>query len=337
MKETKEHWFLSWITGGGNYQEAKFEEDADQIVEHYRNEGYIQARVGQPELKVLEDSDDKEDPLGAAATCRWTRARASRSASSSFDGNTVIKSDFLRPLFKLQPGDWYNEKRIRDGLSKSRELYGGGGYFEFTGYPDLKSRPRPEGPIAGPAEPTVNVTMRMQEGEQYFVNRITFTGNTTTRDNVIRREMRLVEGGVFNTEALKFSVRRLNQLGYFKNIEEQGGQGVDVQKTPNSKNEVDVTLKLEEQNRNQLTFGAGVSQFEGFFGQLSFQTANFLGRGESLTLSVQVRLARRRTTSWRSPSRSCSTATSPAASTSTSGTLRYIDQFTQESTGRQPV
>ena len=58
--------------------------------------------------------------------------------------------------------------------------------------------------------------MRMQEGQQFFVNRITFIGNTTTRDNVIRREMRLVEDGVFNTEALKFSVKRLNQLGYFK-------------------------------------------------------------------------------------------------------------------------
>ena len=66
--------------------------------------------------------------------------------------------------------------------------------------------------------------MRIQEGEQYFVNRITFTGNTTTRDNVIRREMRLVEGGVFNTEALKYSVRRLNQLGYFKNLERGPGR-----------------------------------------------------------------------------------------------------------------
>ncbi|MCC6988198.1 MAG: BamA/TamA family outer membrane protein, partial [Acidobacteria bacterium] len=115
---------------------------------------------------------------------------------------------------------------------------------------------------------------------------ITFTGNTTTRDTVVRRELRLIEGGVFNTEALKYSVRRLNQVGYFKNLEE-GGQGIDVKKTPNAKNKVDVTLKLEEQNRNQLTFGAGVSQFEGFFGQLSFQTANFLGRGESLTVSLQ--------------------------------------------------
>ena len=66
--------------------------------------------------------------------------------------------------------------------------------------------------------------MRMQEGKQYFVNRITFVGNTTTRDNVIRREMRLVENGVFNTEALKYSIRRLNQLGYFKPLEGEQGR-----------------------------------------------------------------------------------------------------------------
>ena len=80
------------------------------------------------------------------------------------------------------------------------------------------------GPAAPPpatptGPPIVDVTLRMQEGKQYFVNRITFVGNTTTRDNVIRREMRLVESGVFNTEALKFSVKRLNQLGYFKPLE----------------------------------------------------------------------------------------------------------------------
>src|SRR5581483_10439068 len=99
-------------------------------------------------------------------------------------------------------------------------------------------------------------------------------------------EMRLVEGGVFNTEALKYSIKRLNQLGYFKPLE--GGKDVTFDKTPNEQNKVDVKLKLEEQNRNQLTFGAGVSEFEGCFGQLSFQTAHFLGRGESLTLSLSA-------------------------------------------------
>ncbi len=284
MKETKQHGRFSWLTGGGTYKEAKFEEDADKVVANYRNRGYIEARVGTPEFKTLQDSPDGKT--------RWIQVRVPITEGSryrvgefSFAGNTVVKSEGLRPLFKLQPGEWYSEKRVRDGLRKSQEVYGGGGYFEFTGYPDLKPKPAATGPLAGPSEPTVDVTMQFQEGEQYFVNRITFTGNTTTRDTVVRREMRLIEGSVFNTEALKYSVRRLNQVGYFKQLEE--GQGIDVKKTPDQKNKVDVTFKLEEQNRNQLTFGAGVSQFEGFFGQLSFQTANFLGRGESLTLSLQ--------------------------------------------------
>lgn len=329
MKETKQHGWLSWITGKGTYNEAKFEEDADKIVEYYRNKGHIQARVGRPEIKIIEDSDDKQT--------RWVQLDIPvdegpryRVGEFTFDGNSVIKSEFLRPLFKMKTGDWYAEKNIRKGLEKAREVYGGGGYFEFTGYPDLAPIEAASGPIAGPAVPTVNVTMRMQEGEQYFVNRITFVGNTTTRDNVVRRELRLVEGGVFNTEALKFSVKRLNQLGYFKPLE--NGQGIDVQKTPNSKNEVDVTLKLEEQNRNQLTFGAGVSQFEGFFGQLSFATSNFMGRGESLTLSLQVgSRAEQYQLAFTEPFLFDRNITGGADVYRR--TIRYIDQFTQQATG----
>jgi outer membrane protein insertion porin family len=285
MKETKEHWFLSWITGRGTYQEEKFAEDAEKVETYYREKGYVQARLGTPEIITLEDSNDKET--------RWVQLRIPvtegnryRVGEVKFDGNKVIDTKFLLPIFKLKPGDWYSEKEVRKGFEKAREMYGAGGYFEFTGFPDMEFLDPAEGPVAGPAEPTVNVTMRLTEGEQYFVNRITFVGNNTTRDNVIRREMRLVEGGVFSTEALKYSIRRLNQLGYFQNLE-QSPDAVDVQKAADAKNEVDVTLKLEEQNRNQLTFGAGVSQYEGVFGQLSFQTSNFLGRGESLTLSLQ--------------------------------------------------
>jgi outer membrane protein insertion porin family len=103
---------------------------------------------------------------------------------------------------------------------------------------------------------------------------------------VIRREFRLVEGGVYDTQALDFSVRRINQLGYFDPIEVES-DAVAIERLPGDENTVDITVRLQEQNRNQLTFGAGVSQYEGFFGQLSFSTANFLGRGESLTLSLQ--------------------------------------------------
>jgi len=318
MKDNKEKGMLSFMLGGGTYQQAKFEADADKVVEYYRNQGYISVRVGQPELKTLEDTKDGKT--------RWVQLRIPveegqryKVGDFAFDGNTVVKSEILRPLFKVKPGDWYNEKRIRDGLDKARELYGTGGYMEFTAFPDLKPRedvasgaladgtgaasdgngtssdgkgaatnggaPATNGRRPAAAAPIVDTTMRVQEGKQYFVNRITFVGNTTTRDNVIRREVRLYENGVFDTEALKFSVRRLNQLGYFKTIEDQ--KNIKVDKTPSVDNKVDVTLNFEEQNRNQLTFGAGVSQYDGVFAQIGFQTANFMGRGESLTLNIQ--------------------------------------------------
>jgi outer membrane protein insertion porin family len=171
--------------------------------------------------------------------------------------------------------------------------------------------------------------MRIQEGKQYFVNRITFTGNTTTRDNVIRREMRLVESGVFNTEALKYSVRRLNQLGYFKNLE---GDAIKVEKTEGQDNKVDISLKFTEQNRNQLTFGAGVSQFDGFFGQLAFQTSNFLGRGETFTVSAQAGdRAKNYQVAFTEPFLFDRPIT--AGVDLFVREIRYINQFTQESTG----
>ncbi len=343
MKDNKQQWWLSFISGRGTYQEAKFDDDAEKVAEYYRDHGYIKAVIGAPELKFLGDSSDKKT--------RWvelripvTEGRRYKVGEFTFAGNTVVKSDALRPMFKLKPGNFYSEKAIRKGLDKAREVYGSGGYFEFTGYPDLKPRDEPnpnepEAPAAIQADPPkaaeegppiVDVTMRMQEGKQYFVNRITFVGNTTTHDNVIRRELRLFEDGVFNTEALKYSIKRLNQLGYFKPLE--GGKDVDVQKTPGAANKVDVKLKLEEQNRNQLTFGAGVSQFEGFFGQLSFQTANFLGRGENLTLSLQAgSRAQNYQVSFTEPFLFERNITGGINVFKTD--IRYIGQFTQKSAG----
>jgi outer membrane protein insertion porin family len=342
MKENREHWWLSWLTGRGTYQETKFEEDAERITEYYRDRGYIRAQVGDPEVHVIGDSPDKKT--------RWielripvTEGKRYKVSNFSVAGNTVVKSEALKPLFKLQSGDYYSQKVVRKGFQKAQEIYGAAGYMEFTGYPDYKfsdeanpSEAQAPASLAAvePAktgDPSVDVTLQIQEGKQYFVNRITFTGNTTTRDNVIRREMRLYEDGVFNTEALKYSIKRLNQLGYFKALEGPG-KDVNVDKTPNADNKVDVKMKLEEQNRNQLTFGAGVSQYEGLFGQLSFQTSNFMGRGESLTLSLQGgQRAQNYSVSFTEPFLFDRNIT--AGANVFKSEVRYVSQFTQQSTG----
>ncbi len=390
MKDNKgPNKWLFFLGNGGTYKESKFEDDAQKVTDYYRELGYVKAQVGQPQLKVLEDSKD--------GRTRWVQLQVPvteglryKIGEINFSGNTVAKSEGLRPLFKLEEGEWFNEKKIRKGFEKAKEAYGSLGYFEFTAAPDYSfpddpkptesgspsaaAGPPPPPPTAAagsqpltagkqPPPPTTkpphhnafygmygwtpwfdhddpthapraNVTLRMEEGKQYFVHRITFVGNTTTRDNVIRREIRLYEGGVFNTEALKQSVRRVNQLGYFKPLESEGA--VDVQKVPDTDPkaapQVDVKLKVEEQNRNQITFGAGVSQYEGFFGQLAFQTSNFLGRGETFSVSAQQgNLAKNYQVGFTEPFLFDRPIT--AGVQVFDSEIQYIGQFTQDSKG----
>src|SRR5262249_48426924 len=134
-----------------------------------------------------------------------------------------------------------------------------------------------------PQRKIVDLVLTMEEDKKYYVGRIRFSGNDTTRDKVIRREVYMNEGDVFNTEALKLSIRRINQLGYFKPME-----GVpELAPSPEADDHLDVTFKVEEQNRNQFTFGGGVSGLEGTFVNASFSTSNFLGAGETFQVSAQ--------------------------------------------------
>ncbi|MGH9221063.1 MAG: BamA/OMP85 family outer membrane protein, partial [Vicinamibacterales bacterium] len=233
LKANKARGLLTLVSGGGAFHEEKFADDAQAIVEHYRNHGYIEAQIGAPQVRPLDDSAD-----GAT---RWVQLRIDVNEGRRFqvgtlniDGNTVVRTEALLPLFKMDEGDVYDEQRIRRGLERARELYGSGGYFEFTAYPDLK--PRDAAPV-----PTVDVTLRVSEGKQYFIGRIEFAGNTHTRDTVIRREIGLVEGGVFNTEALKYSVKRINQLGYFKPIDEKA---LAVDRAPGAEDKVNVKVTV---------------------------------------------------------------------------------------------
>lgn len=280
-------WPISIFSDRGIYKEHRFAEDADAIVQHYRNQGYVRAQVGQPELTTLEDSGDGRQRF-VKMRIPVSEGRQYRLGDLEFEGVEILREEALRAQFDIQEDDFYSEETIREGIERAQALYGAGGYMEFVAFPDLSPRDQQiaeDGTVERlDVPPVVDVMIRAEEGEQYFVNRIDFAGNTTTRDKVIRREMRVFEGGVFNTEMLKMSVRRLNQLGYFLPLEEDA---VDVEKSGEDENEVNLRFPLEEQNRNQITFGAGISEFDGFFGQLSFGTSNFLGRGETVTVSLQ--------------------------------------------------
>ncbi len=286
MAHNKPNGFLGFI-GDATYNESLFPEDAERVTDFYRRNGYATAQVGQPVIETVRLHED--------GSRRWIRLRVPVDEGPLYTignfeitGEEKLNLEAVKTLFKIQPGDTYSSEKIRKGIDEARKAYGAYGYWQWQPDPELQPRDidRETGQTIDGAPPVMDISIRMDPGEQFLVNRITFTGNSTTHDSVIRREMRVAEGGVFNAEALKESVRRLNQLGYFRAFEGTEGE-MDVTQTPGVDNKVDVTLKFEEQNRNQLTFGAGVSQFDGFFGQLSFQTSNFLGRGETVGVSLQ--------------------------------------------------
>jgi outer membrane protein insertion porin family len=275
-------WNLSWLGGKTTYTESKWlgeppdPGDQKRLEDFYLNNGYVTARVGQPKLSYTDGKSGffKKKPVKwVTLTVPVTEGEQYRVGKIDFEGLTVLKEEFVRPLFKMETGDVYNESQFRKGFDKLRDMYGSIGYFQWTGGPKRKP---------DPARKVVDVTLAMDEDKRYYVGQIHITGNDTTRDKVVRREIYMNEGDVFNTEALKATIRRINQLGYFKPME----GAPDLTPSEKGDDKLDVTFKV--QNRNQFTFGGGVSGLEGTFINASFSTTNFLGAGETFQLSAQT-------------------------------------------------
>lgn len=285
MKKIKKasFWNFTWLTGKSTYTSEKWSEpqegDQSRLEDFFLNHGFVTATVGEP--KVTYYDGETTSWLFHHKPVRWmkleipvTEGSQYRLGKVEFKGLTVFREAPIRALFKLKTGDVYRESRIRKGYEKLREIYGANGYFQWQ--PLTERKPDAERKV-------VDVVLTMEEDKRYFVGKIIFTGNDMTKDKVVRREVYLNEGDVFNTEALKQSMKRINQLGYFKPIE----QPPAISPSAGSDDHLDLTFKVEEQNRNQFTFGAGVSGLEGTFVNASFQTSNFLGAGETFNLSAQ--------------------------------------------------
>ncbi len=152
MKENKEKGFFGFITGGGTYKEDKFAEDAQLVTDYYRDEGYIMAQVGPAAAEDPRGLGGRQDPLDPAAG-PVTEGKRYAVGDFTFEGNKVVNSEALRPLFKIEKGETYSQKKIKKGLEKAQEVYGSGGYFEFTAYPGPASRATSRGTATRQARP----------------------------------------------------------------------------------------------------------------------------------------------------------------------------------------
>jgi outer membrane protein insertion porin family len=195
--------------------------------------------------------------------------------SSDPDKALSLKVEPLKALFPLKEGDILDVDKLRKALKNYTDAYGQYGFIDFTAEPDFD---------IDDAAKKINLTLRFDEQKQYYVRRINFSGNTTTRDKVIRRELLIDEGQLFNKRYWDISILRLNQLNYFDKID--ADKAVELQK--NTKDgTVDINLKLKEKGKQSIGLQGGVSGLAGGFIGLTYQTNNFLGLGETLTFSAQ--------------------------------------------------
>jgi outer membrane protein insertion porin family len=195
--------------------------------------------------------------------------------SSDPDEGLIFKPEFLQRIFPLKEGDIFSADKIRKSLDTFRKLYGEYGYIDFTAVPLFD---------VNDAKKIVNLTLQFDQQKQFFVRRIEFSGNTTTRDKVIRRELLIDEGQIFNNRLWEMSLLRLNQLGYFETLKPENAE----LKRNVKAGTVDIKLKVKEKGKQSISFSGGVSGLMGSFVGFSYQTNNFLGLGETLTLSAQV-------------------------------------------------
>jgi outer membrane protein insertion porin family len=200
-----------------------------------------------------------------------------RLGSITFTGNKQItNTKALRATFPIKDGDWFNVTEVQKGLENLKKAYGGLGYINFGAIPK---------PTYDDQKKTVSFDIDIDEGKQFYVSRIEFQGNTITRDRVIRRELMLDEGQVYNSQLWEYSLLRLNQLEYFDALKVD--QDSEAHQDPDN-GTVELLLKVKEKGKNSIGMNGGLSGMSGAFIGLNYQTNNFLGLGETLSLQANL-------------------------------------------------
>ncbi len=279
MKKTKQSNLLWRLTKKDIYNPAKLQEDLEAVKEKYREIGYKNITIGEPIIEVrakrpnAATSDAKKRRMFVIIPVeegeRWKFGKV------TVEGNEKYTDDQLRSVFGLRTGDWLRSKKL-DGAVEAIE-----GIYKNTGY--ISAQVKPE--VVEREDRIADVVLHVYEGKQFRVGRIDFQGNTRTRDKVLRREMRVHEGLVLSLKALENSLLKIRQLGYFNVNEEDPVNIVNVNEESQT---IDLIIKGDEADRTELQFGGGWSEFDGFFVQLGLRTQNFMGRGESLGVSLQT-------------------------------------------------
>lgn len=283
LELNKERGPIVIFKGLDKYIPEKLEYDVQvNLLSKYREKGYMDAKAGDPHVEIV------EGPRGMLIGFRKTKQQyyitipieeGPQYTVTNFDVEGVSSFDeqVIERAYGIQPGDIVNYTVLKDRTDELQKLYTTQGYLDMEAIPSIARGP-------DPGKHEVEITINVTEGKQYIVNRINFAGNTKTRDKVLRREFLLEEQQRFNSNLLDLSILRLNQLGFFEQVEDKD---YEVIKRP-TESEVDVLVKVKERSQQSIGLTGGISGINGNFFGISYQSNNFRGMGERIDVQAQV-------------------------------------------------
>ena len=269
------------------YDGNKLEEDKERVRDAYQKKGYFTAKALDQTVKLRTTGGPhgqihipllKENKIAQYQDITFPVEEGQKYFLNkvNFEGVKLFRStEFLARLFQMSTGEPFSTEKLRNGIKNMTKVYSQFGYIDYVGEPQIDVIPNSN---------KIDLTLTADEGKQFFVRRIDFVGNTTTRDKVIRREVLIDEGDVYNSSLWDASILRLNQLGYFQTLKENESYEL---KRNSGTNTVDILLKVKEQGRNSISLNGGVSGIAGTFIGANYATNNFLGLGATLSLAGQ--------------------------------------------------
>lgn len=299
LKLVKEAGLISRFKGMDILEMRKLQYDLNKnVVAYMRSKGYFQARVGEPEVVGLGYRrtgvpiigvfpipiiTSKDDTLRVIIPV--TEGKIYRVGDLKVEGNSIFSEQQILGYIGLKKGEVADGKRLQEAVYEDlKKVYGSQGFVLYNAEFDPEFKDNPSNPNEG----IVNVTVSIDEGKQFRLRRLEFAGNTFTRDKILRREVLMNEGDIYNQQSLEYSVVRLNQTQYFDPIDKD--QDVEI-RTDEEQGDVDVIVKVKEKGRQQISLNGGVSGIGGTFFGLEYSTNNLVGRGE--TFSFQFGLGNR--------------------------------------------
>ena len=274
------------------YDATKLDEDTERVRAEFQNRGYFKVVVQDAKTEIHDTGHPgfhipllmKGPGKAVDITIPIDEGEQYRLGEITFKGNQEVKNvKALRSLFPMKDGDIFSREKVAKGLDNLRNAYRELGHINFTSIPNT---------TFDEDKKLINLSIDIDEGKKFYVRRIEFAGNTTTRDKVIRREVALEEGQVYDERLWKLSLLRLNQLGYFDQLKPDDPNVTETH-LDEKNGTVDLTLKVHEKGKNAIGLNGGVSGLAGAFIGINYSTNNFLGLGETLAVQTSIGNAQR--------------------------------------------